>query len=120
MGWVLLLVCWDCRTGLLRTGTDNLIFDLLFLFRLLVGCSLLLLCKLGLELAQLFEGGSGGSVSVLPLLQLEIAGRDVGLEDSELEVEVVGADGNSLVVLGDGGVVLARGEESICFGLVCV
>lgn len=120
LGWVILLVFWDCGTGLLRTGADDLVLDLLFLFRLGVGCSLLLLCKLGLELAQLFEGSRGGGVRVLPPLQLEIAGGDVGLEDGDLEVEVVGADGNGLVVLGDGGVVLARAEKSIRFGLVCV
>lgn len=120
LGRVLLLVCWDRRARLLGAGADDLVLDLFLLLRLGIGSSLLLLCKLRLELTQLFEGGRGGGVGVLPFLQLEVAGGDVGLEDGELEVEVVGADGDSLVVFGDGGVVLARGEEGVCFVLVCV
>lgn len=120
LGWVLLLVCWNWRARLLGTGADYFILNLFFLLRPGISGGLLFLCKLGLKLAQPFKGGRGGGVGVLPLLQFEVTGGDVRLEDSELEVEVVGADGDGLVVLGDGSVVLARGEESVCFGLVCV
>lgn len=71
----------------------------------------------GVELGQRAGGGGGG---VLPGLDLEVAGADVGVQDGELEGEVARADGEGVGVAGESVVVCAVVEEAVGFGLVGV
>lgn len=86
-GWVV---------GLCGAGTDNLLDLFLFLFLVLV---------LGFgRLLQGLEGGEGGGGrldGLLPLLELEVAGGDVGVQDGAGEVGGPGEGEEGVLVAGD-------------------
>lgn len=71
----------------------------------------------GVELGQRVCGGGGG---VLPGLDLELAGADVGVQNGQLEGEVARAGGEGVGVAREGIVVRAVVEEGVGFGLVGV
>lgn len=66
---------------------------------------------------QSVEGRCGGGDGVLPLGEFQVAGGDVGAEDGQLVVEVVGTGGDGIVVFGYRLLVLGGGEEGVGFGL---
>jgi hypothetical protein len=87
--------------GLCGAGADDLLDLFFFLLLLLL---IILLGFGGGRLLQGLEGGEGGGGrldGLLPLLELEVAGGDVGVEDGAGEVGGPGEGEEGVLVAGD-------------------
>jgi hypothetical protein len=111
------------RGGAGGTGADDFFFDgvvvvvVLFTRGIALECFLVLVLFLlwRVQLQKRIKGRGGSLCCSLPLLELQLAGGDIAVQDGAGEVQVARADSEAIIVPGEGGVVVGRGEEGVGF-----
>lgn len=111
-------------SGTRGARTDNFKVDIVQEVRVFIRhgtlSSLGLEGDIGIQFVELVQGAGGRRDGILPFVQFQMACSNVGLEESELIVEIVWADISGLGIDVEGMVIVAMDIEGVCFGLVRV